>query len=59
MILAGTCESLCSAHLAISNVHSGQKICETIVQWSLSETTTCGPVLTDFNKEVTALQRYI
>ena len=29
------------------------------VQWNLSKTATCGPVLTDLYGEVAALQRYI
>ena len=29
------------------------------VQWNLSKTAACGPVLTDLYREVAALQRYI
>ena len=37
----------------------GHEICITSVQlqWSLSKTATCGPVLTELYREVAALQR--
>ena len=30
-----------------------------LIQWNLSKTATCGPVLTDLYREVAALQRYV
>ena len=31
--------------------------CPIIVQWNLSKTTTCGPVITDLHREVAAIRR--